>query len=98
MHSSQLELQMDFVTLPQGLFIFYGALVLCCGVSLGVIAGRNWKRRPTATEPQPPELMQRRIALLEQELDVTSAQLQRLLEDRDFMRELRPPRARITAA
>ena len=87
---------MDFVTLPQWLFIFYGALVLCCGVGLGVIAGRNRKRRPTATEP--PELMQRRIALLEQELDLTSAQLQRLLEDREFMRELRPPRARITAA
>jgi hypothetical protein len=32
---------MDFVTIPQGLFVFYGALILGCGAGLGIIVGRN---------------------------------------------------------
>jgi hypothetical protein len=51
-----------------------------------------------ATDPQPPELLQSRVALLEQELDLTRAELSRLGEDREFMRELRPPRDRVSAA
>ena len=89
---------MDLVTLPQPLFVFYGALVLACGVALGVIVGRNWKRRPVVKDPQPPELLQSRVALLEQELDLTRAELSRFVETREFMRELRPPRDRATAA
>jgi hypothetical protein len=89
---------MNFVTLPQPLFIFYGALVLGCGVALGVIAGRNWRRRSIVSDPQPPELLQSRVALLEQELDLTRAELSRLVETREFMRELRPPRDRVAAA
>jgi hypothetical protein len=89
---------MDFVTLPHGLFLFYGGLVLSCGVILGVIVGRNWKRRARGSDPVPPEILQRRVALLEQQLDQTGAELQRLLDDRDFMRELRPPRAAAAAA
>jgi len=83
---------MDLVTLPQMLFVFYGALVLSCGVGLGMIVGRNWKRRQPPSAPQPPELLHRRVALLEQELETTSAELRRLLDDREFMRELRSPR------
>jgi hypothetical protein len=83
---------MEFVTLPHWLFLFYGALVLACGASLGVIVGRNWRRRPAATEPEPPELLQRRLLSLEQDLDLTRAELERLADDRDFMRELRRPR------
>ena len=89
---------MDLVTLPQALLVFYGALVLSCGVGLGVVVGRNLKRRVAAGDPEPPEQLQRRVALLEQELDITNGELRRLLEDRSFMRELKPPGDRAAAA
>ena len=56
---------MDLVTLPQGLFVFYGALVLACGGVLGAIIGRNWKRLRAATEPEPPEVLRLRVLLLD---------------------------------
>ena len=98
MDDSLPEQQMEFVTLPQALFVFYGGLVLSCGIALGVVVGRNWKRRPPAGAPEPPELLQNRVALLEQELDITSAELRRLTDDRAFMRELQPPRDSAAAA
>jgi hypothetical protein len=98
MYDSFAEQHMEFVTLPQALFVFYGGLVLSCGIALGVVVGRNWKRRPPAGAPEPPELLQNRVALLEQELDITSAELRRLTDDRAFMRELRPPRDSAAAA
>jgi hypothetical protein len=42
--------------------------------------------------------MQRRVALLEEELDLTRVELQRLVDDREFMRELRPQQTRVAAA
>jgi hypothetical protein len=42
--------------------------------------------------------MQRRVALFEEELDLTRPELQRFVDNRDFMRELRPPRAGVGAA
>jgi hypothetical protein len=89
---------MDLVSLPQALFVFYGALVLSCGVGLGVVLGRNLKRRIRANEPEPPEQLQRRVALLEQELEITSGELHRLVDDRQFMRELNRPRDHAAAA
>lgn len=89
---------MDLVTLPHGLLEFYGALVLTCGVCLGLVVGRNLRRRPPATNPEPPELAQQRIQLLERDLDASRAELERLVDDRDFMRELRRPRSRLDAA
>ncbi len=89
---------MDLVTLPQSLFIFYGALVLSCGVVLGTVIGRNLLRRRPSPTPEPPELLQQRVALLEQELDQTVSQLARLTEERDFMRELKRPRTHGVAA
>jgi len=89
---------MDLVTLPQGLFIFYGALVLSCGVVLGTVIGRNLLGRRQAPTPEPPELLQQRVALLEQELDLTVSQLARLTEERDFMRELKRSRTQGVAA
>ena len=89
---------MDFVILPQGLFIFYGALVLGCGVVLGTVLGRNLLRRRQAPAPEPPDLLQQRVALLEQELDHTVTQLARLTEERDFVRELKRPRPQGFAA
>ena len=89
---------MDLVTLPQALFVFYGALVLTCGVALGVIAGRRWSRPSSTTTPEPPDLPQQRVTLLELELDQASRELERLLADREYMRELRPPRPRSAAA
>jgi hypothetical protein len=83
---------MDMVMLPQALFIFYGALVLACGVGLGVVVGRQVRRSTTTPKLEPPDDVRRRIALLEEELDLTRHELQRLLDDRQFMRELRPPR------
>ena len=84
---------MEFVTLPTGLFLFYGALVLGCGTVLGAIFGRNSVRRALTSPPQPPELIERRVAQLEDEIDAAHAALLRLTEEREFMRELRPPRA-----
>ena len=89
---------MEFVILPQGLFIVYGALVLSCGVGLGTVLGRNLLRRRHAPIPEPPDLLQQRVALLEQELDATVAQLARLTEEREFMRELERPRPQGVAA
>ena len=89
---------MEFVMLPPGLFIFYGALVLSCGVGLGTVLGRNLLRRRHAPIPEPPDLLQQRVALLEQELDETVAQLARLTEEREFMRELVRPRPKSIAA
>ena len=47
---------MEFVILPQGLFIVYGALVLSCGIGLGAVLGRNLLRRRHAPIPEPPAL------------------------------------------
>ena len=92
------ESHMELVILPQGLFIFYGALVLSCGVGLGTVLGRNLLRRRHAPIPEPPDLLQQRVALLAQELDETVAQLARLTEEREFMRELERPRPKSIAA
>lgn len=89
---------MNLITLPQALFVFYGALVLTCGMALGVVIGRTWKRRGVDGEPEPPEMPLRRVADLERELDRATDELQRALGDRDFIRELRPPRTREEAA
>ncbi len=89
---------MNLITLPQALFVFYGALVLTCGVGLGVVVGRNWKRRRTDSEPEPPDVLLRRVSDLEHELHRATGELQRVLDDRDFIRELRPPRTRKGAA
>jgi hypothetical protein len=88
---------MDFVTLPYGLFVFYGALVLGCGIGLGVVMGRNWARR-RGESPPPAEDLQRRVALLEEDLDLTDAALQQLLDERERVREFRSPRAHAVAA
>ena len=87
---------MDFVTLPHGLFVFYGALVLGCGVVLGVVIGRNLRRRPAS--PPPDRLLQRRVDLLEEGLDLTDAAVERLVDDRERSRGLRSRRARPAAA
>ena len=82
---------MDLVTIPQSLLVAYGALVLVCGSVLGVIAARLWMRRVVQPQPEPPELLQARVMLLEQEMEAANAELRRLHEDEEFMRELRPP-------
>ena len=79
---------MDLIMIPQALMIFYGGLVLGCGAALGFVAGRNAKRQ--VGQPEPPELL-RRVLLLEDELDTTRDELNRLVSE-DFMRRLRAPR------
>ena len=88
---------MDFVTLPYGLFVFYGALVLACGIGLGAVIGRNWPRH-RGKVPPPAELLQCRVALLEEDLDLTDAALQQLLDERERVREFRSPHSRDAAA
>ena len=80
---------MDLIMIPQALMVLYGGLVLGCGVALGFIAGRNAKRR--LGQPEPPELL-RRVSILEDELDATRDELNRLVSEQDFMRRLREPR------
>ena len=87
---------MDFVTLPQGLFVFYGALVLSCGIGLGIVLTRNWARLRGQDSPPPSDLLQRRVALLEEDLDLTDAAVQQLVDEREH--EPRRPRARVAAA
>jgi len=66
--------------------------VLLSGGMLGIIVGRNVGRRLARMAPEPPpELLERRVALLESELDAATTAVQRLTEEREFMRELRRP-------
>lgn len=89
---------MSFVTLPQALFVFYGALVLSCGIALGIVVGRNWSRRAPTKSPDVQDELHRRVALLEQELEVTGSELRRVINEREFMRDLRSPRDSAEAA
>ena len=82
---------MDLVVIPHALMVFYGALVLGCGGVVGFIAGRNVTKRRRVPSPPTPELLERRVALLEQELQTSQGELKRIIEEREFMRELREP-------
>ena len=88
---------MDFVTLPYGLFVFYGALVLACWIGLGAVIGRNWPRH-RGKVPPPVELLQYRVSLLEEDLDLTDAALQQLLDERERVHEFRSPHSGAAAA
>lgn len=90
---------MEFIVLPSTLAFFYAGVVLLSGGVLGVIVGRHVGRRPArkATEP-PPEPLERRVALLESELDAATTAVQRLTEERTFMRELLRSHDRAAAA
>jgi hypothetical protein len=79
---------MDLMMIPQALMVFYGGLVLGCGAVLGFIAGRN-ARRPLS-QPEPPDLL-RRVEILEDELEASQVELDRLLSDQEFMRRLKAP-------
>jgi len=79
---------MDLVTLPYELFVFYGGLVLSCGAAVGFIVGRNL-RKPAL--PKPPDDLDRRLSLLEEELELARDELHELGEENRFLRELRRP-------
>ena len=81
---------MDLILIPQALMIFYGGLVLSCGGVLGFIVGRNVRRR--IPPPDPGESLERRVSVLERELEASEAELARLASETDFMRELRAPK------
>jgi hypothetical protein len=87
----------DLVMLSRNLFEFYGALVLGCGIVLGVIAGRVVRRMVAEPTTTPPELDRQRLLLLEHEVDAMQAEVERLRQERDFLDELRRP-PRLTAA
>lgn len=89
---------MNLILMPWGLFVTYGAIILGCGATLGVIVGRNWRRRTRGPAPVPPDLLHQRVLLLERELEDTGAEVRRLAEERDFMRDLRGPHVRGAAA
>ncbi len=89
---------MDVIMISRDLYMAYGVTLLGAGAVVGVIVARLLGRRAPRQVPPSPELLQRRLLLLEQELEHTNADVRRLLDDRDFMRELRPPRNRIAAA
>jgi len=81
---------MDLVTLPQTLLVFYGGVVLSCGAVLGFILGRS--RYRTLSIPEPPDLLSRRVSLLEEELEDTRQELSELVAENRFLRELKAPR------
>ena len=81
---------MDLVVLPEALAAVYAGLVLACGAGLGFIAGRN-RRRPSAPPPPPGDL-ERRLHLVERELELAQAELAELTAERDWMRRLLPGR------
>lgn len=87
---------MDLIMIPQALLVFYGAIVLGGGGVLGYILGRN--RNRSETSPEPPELLERRIQLLEEELTEAQLMLGDLKAEREFMRKLRSPEDRTAAA
>lgn len=89
---------MELTTLPSTLAGIYAIVIFASGGTLGVIIGRHirWRRAMRAPEP-PPELLERRITLLEAELDEATAAIRRLTDERDFMRELRRPHDRATS-
>lgn len=64
---------MDLVVIPQALMVFYGCLVLGCGTVLGFIAGRNVRR--SIPPPEPGESLEKRVSLLERELEAADAEL-----------------------
>ena len=80
---------MDFVVIPQLLLMFYGGVVLACGSVLGFVAGRNAKKRLQA--PEPPDLLERRVKVLEVELEVAQSELADLREGSEFLRRLHSP-------
>ncbi len=81
---------MDPILIPQALMIFYGGLVLSCGAVLGFIAGRNVRR--SIPPPESGESLERRVSVLERELEASEAELARLASETEFMRELRAPK------
>ncbi len=76
---------MDLVTLPQALFVFYGALVLGCGGTLGFILGRNFGR---PRRVPPPDDLSRRLRLVEEELEIAQSELVSLRDAGEFTRRL----------
>ena len=81
---------MDLIVIPQALLMLYGGVVLTCGGVLGFITARNLKRlRDT---PEPPDLLERRTAILERELEAAQAELANLREESEFFRRLNSPR------
>ncbi len=80
---------MDLIVIPQALMVFYGLLVLGCGSALGFVLARNIRKQ--ISEPDPPLLLERRIEILEQELEETQSDLSRLAQESSFLRELRAP-------
>ena len=81
---------MDLIVIPQALLMFYGFLVLGCGSALGFILSRNIRKQ--ISEPDPPLLLERRMNVLEKELEDTRSDLNRLREESSFLRELRAPK------
>jgi hypothetical protein len=82
---------MELVTIPQALLLFYGALVLGCGAALGVIAGRNLRGKEDPSMIRPPDPIERRVRILEEEVDSLRGELRDSEAERDFLRELTKP-------
>ena len=82
---------MDLVVIPQAVLMVYGPLVLGCGAVLGFIAARNVGRGRLQRPEPPDDLLERRVRILEEELESARGDLDRLTSENEFMRQLRDP-------
>ncbi len=77
----------EWVTLPFGLLVGYGAIVLTAGATIGAIVTREFRKW------SPPEIasqddIELRFSALEEELDLARGEIDHLVEERDFLKQL----------
>lgn len=78
---------MEMIMIPGALFVFYGGLIFACGGALGFLLARRHERlRGGGAEP--PNQLERRVELLERDLELSHARLAEVREEREFMRRL----------
>jgi hypothetical protein len=87
---------MDLIVIPQTLMFVYGGIVLSSGLVLGFVAGRQKRLRKIDRHPDPQAPIDRRVEVLELEVEELRRELDATLAEKDFMRELGKPRLHLS--